>query len=463
MRADQVLQDLKAEEPQERLKGFSVELITVGRTKMHRVSVHDRGGCLDLIDTLSDLLEKTKRSRLPAAAGSAALTVATAGPARLLSAAIETYIGDCKRKRLSPRTLEGYVFTLNLLKEIVGDVPVSRVSADDIRKMWDIIRWMPKNPRSNAKLRGLSPFELAEIGRDENVAAPSSHVLNRHWRTLRPFFKSLVKSKELASSPLDGLDLVIDEKCEPKIGREFTPQELAAVFNPKTFLPWAMVAPQRFWIPQLALYTGARVSEIAQLKVSDVSEVGGIPVIWFRKTFDQSGRDPGRRTTTQKLKSKFSMRPMPVAKALLDAGFLDFVEDVKATGHPRLFPHLGIPQPKPGKESSGTYGSQMSSQFSRYAKNKIGLDQGVAIHAFRHYFITAMRILKVPNATASCLTGHSASVRYTGLENYQHHGPEVEVGEMAEALELFKPPVELFRYKRGMFRQQLAETWSFRP
>ncbi len=32
------------------------------------------------------------------------------------------------------------------------------------------------------------------------------------------------------------------------------------------------------------------------------------------------------------------MRIVPIAKPLLDAGFLEFVEDMKATGHPRLFP-----------------------------------------------------------------------------------------------------------------------------
>lgn len=42
----------------------------------------------------------------------------------------------------------------------------------------------------------------------------------------------------------------------------------------------------------------------------------------------------------QKLKNKSSLRFIPIAQPLLDAGFMAFVEDMKAAGQERLLPHL---------------------------------------------------------------------------------------------------------------------------
>lgn len=462
MNATKALIELKRETEGE-AKGWSAELIQVGRFRMKRVVCHDRGGCLNLIDTLGDILEKTRRRRPTVAQSSGVLAVHTVGPSKILSHAIDRYLKDLGLRKKAPGTIDDYASTLEKLLCVTGDIPLAKVDQDHIRELWEAIRWIPRNPKTRMEYRDLSFWELVEQGKQENVPAPSVHVFNRHWRGLRAFFARMVKLKELAASPMEGLDLEIDTEAEPKVGREFTNDELQQIFEPKNFLPWALKFPHRFWIPQLGLYTGARVSELSQLKVRDVQQVGGVWTVRIQKTFDEgSGSTHAPRTVSQKAKSNGSIRTIPLAKPLLDAGFLDYVEDIRKTGHPRLFPHLKLSRKKDGTPDGHGYSSEVVRTFSRYVRG-LGVEKGVAMHAFRHTMITALRTASVPDSVQAALTGHDEAVYHPGLRNYQHQRPSVAIAEVAAALTKFKPPTKLFRYKKGMFREQFKDGWRFEP
>ena len=73
-----------------------------------------------------------------------------------------------------------------------------------------------------------------------------------------------------------------------------------------------------FWLPLLALFTGSRLSELAGLKVSDVTheELIGADCVYIVPDVKA-----GRR-----LKNKHSARAVPIHQQLIAIGFLDFAD-----------------------------------------------------------------------------------------------------------------------------------------
>ncbi len=80
--------------------------------------------------------------------------------------------------------------------------------------------------------------------------------------------------------------------------------------------------PVKRWVPLVCAYSGARLSEVCQLRVEDFSSVDGIAVMRFDA---EAGS----------LKNAGSERTVPLHSVLIAAGFLQFVHDRK-TGP--LFP-----------------------------------------------------------------------------------------------------------------------------
>ena len=118
--------------------------------------------------------------------------------------------------------------------------------------------------------------------------------------------------------------------------------ELRLLFSSPVFAAGARPKGGRgeaaFWLPLLALHTGARLSELAALTAADVviEQPSGIAIITITEDVDQG------RT----LKTLASRRVVPIHTELIRFGFLNFVEDV-CRDHgkpPRLFPasHSGI-------------------------------------------------------------------------------------------------------------------------
>ncbi|UHC19412.1 site-specific integrase [Methylobacterium currus] len=143
--------------------------------------------------------------------------------------------------------------------------------------------------------------------------------------------------------------------------------------------------PVKRWVPLVCAYSGARLSEVCQLRVQDISEVDGIPVMHFDA---EAGS----------LKNVGSERTVPLHSALVTAGFLDFVRRQKAGP---LFPDL--PPDKFGKR--GGNGTKILGRWVR----GLGLtDPRLAPnHSWRHRFKTLARNHGLASDVTDAITGHA--------------------------------------------------------
>ena len=106
--------------------------------------------------------------------------------------------------------------------------------------------------------------------------------------------------------------VVVDVKIKPaELKRSFSDAEAAIVLGAAL----REKDPVRHWVPWLCAYTGARVSEVCQLRAQDVIEEDGI---WCVRFTPEAGS----------LKNVNSERTVPLHPALIERGFLQFAKAV---------------------------------------------------------------------------------------------------------------------------------------
>lgn len=157
-----------------------------------------------------------------------------------------------------------------------------------------------------------------------------------------------------------------------------------------------------------------------QLKLTDVIQESGVWCIRIQKTVDPDLAHRNRGRSRQSVKGKAAIRTLPVPQPLLDAGFLDFLADIRQCGHPRLFPHLSTGINKKTGETNARYSHAALNQFSAYMKT-LGFPKDVGFHAFRHTIATELHHQGVSDEDIALVTGHSLSKRVPVLhEAYSH-------------------------------------------
>jgi integrase len=372
-----------------------------------------------------------------------------------LSEEIANHLSDLERRQLASDTITESRHSLRIFLAVTGDIPVGLIKVTHARAFLDAVRWWPERATIRPKFRGMSVLDIIAEGKKRQVPQPSKHTLNKHHQRLGAFLNGLVKMDLLTKNPLRALDADLDTSTDLDTGRPFTPDELSQMFEPERFKAWAKY-PHRWWGAILGLYTGARVNEIAQLYLDDVRQINGIWGVFFWK----SARGPKR---TQKIKNKSSIRFVPLAQPVLDAGFLNFIEDMRATGHPRLFPHLPAGTKKDGSANGKGYGRQLSRQFAAYMKT-LGVEKGTAFHSFRHTMSTTLAEAGVASVDIAMITGHTIPNQVPTLDNhYIHIAQTSTLPKRVVTLAQFKPSVALEHYQKSQFASTLEDADALHP
>lgn len=167
-----------------------------------------------------------------------------------------------------------------------------------------------------------------------------------------------------------------------------------------------------YWAPLIALFTGARMTEIVQLESTDIKKLDKVDVISFN----------GQSSTgaTKRVKAAGSYRDTPIHPQLVSLGFLEFV----ATKSGRLFDDEPL-------NARGKYDAFQKRQTT-YRKSKGVAPKGDLerrdFHSFRHTVRTRLSELKNSSNSSEwfdegvidSIVGHSSSSRSVGEKTYTH-------------------------------------------
>lgn len=306
-----------------------------------------------------------------------------------------------------------------------GDAPqtfvVSTPKTHPMRVIFE--KWKQAQPRSNDSInscnRSLKLFEalVGDIAVEKVERAMGIHFktyllqLDTSPKTARDrliWVKSLLnyahRDLEITSrNPWNGIDISFKTT---KRRRPWTEEELATLFSQPLFTEKRLSKTKKagglaaYWVPLIAVYSGARISEICQLCVQDIVTKISHSVIKIRG-----------RSEDQRLKTANAERDIPIHPRLVELGFLDYVQQIKRNPQANsLWPEL-----LKRNERSGGYFSQW---FGEYLKT-LPLNGEVDFHSFRHTVRTQLVLKGVSEIAIDRLLGH-AHTGSVGSKVYTH-------------------------------------------
>lgn len=178
----------------------------------------------------------------------------------------------------------------------------------------------------------------------------------------------------LPKNPWKGIAIAAKAKT---VREEWKEGEVAALFSDPIFQVYALPSvksaggPAAYWVPLIGAFTGARVTEIAQLLVDDVYVEDGQ---WYFRFED--------RLEWQKLKNKSSRRRIPIHPELIRLGLVEHVDAMRAAKEERLFPLLAV-------SKLNNAGGGFSSWFGKF-KKRAGFSKANTFHGWRNTIETKL-------------------------------------------------------------------------
>jgi integrase len=272
-------------------------------------------------------------------------------------------------------TRNGFAPVERVMREVLGgDLLLADITREHGRKLFDVVKRLPKGLGTLPHLRGVSVMDAIEM--DLPGLSPKS-INGTYLASMKTVFKFGVQEHWMERLPMDGLS-VVDPVHEADKRDPFTIDQVNAIFSGAPWTPRddnPSEKPIRYWGPLIALFQGMRRSEIAQLLMSDMEEVAGVPVFLIKAT-----KGSGKRTKTRNAR-----RMLPLHPELIRLGFLAYVKRRRDSRANQLWEGE---QPN----GNGQWGDGFSDWFLRLLdKRQVTGGTKLGLHSFRHNFQDALR------------------------------------------------------------------------
>jgi integrase len=280
-----------------------------------------------------------------------------------LKAALDAHYAEEVAIPLADRTLGEKRVLFNEFLECFGDVPLSEITAPEV-----VSRWRPlERKRLNKKKK---QGETLSAGRLEKRRTYLSKFFT--WVTDGGFYphkESPVAMKMATKKAI---------KAQTRSYVEFNSDDLKLLFRAE--YAQAMDKPDFYWLPLLAMFSGARLGEIANLMLEDVEEVEGIKVYEICKG-----------------KTLESQRTVPIHSQLLELGFWEYVQSLKAKKLTHVVPFRPL----------DSLGGRAGETWSAWVKSSGITNDRKVFHSFRSTAITDMHNGPSGEAPIRGVVGHT--------------------------------------------------------
>lgn len=273
---------------------------------------------------------------------------------------------------------------LDVVFSLVNKKYVENLTAKDCDTISTKIYYVPRGWKkmSASKHKKLTDMLLPEIG-DKTM---STTTVKRYLRVFKEFL-TYAQRKGYVSAALN-VQIEIPVKDSRQSYDRFTKAELLKIFNPEYYpYPEDENFAYRYFIPLMALYSGARLNELCQLYCDDIKKENNI----YYMIFTDERPD-------QHLKNKVSKRIVPIHPKIIEMGFLDYLLSVKSKRKQRVFYQLTYAQ-------YNHYADKMSKWFGRYLES-IGISgKRKVFHSFRHTVKPELRDANVGREYQNAICG----------------------------------------------------------
>ncbi|ROQ71905.1 phage integrase family protein [Vibrio crassostreae] len=274
-----------------------------------------------------------------------------------------------KKFSIKPRSLDLARAKIHTVSELLHDKPASSINRREAVLIRDSLLELPSNIHKKKEFKGISLLEA--IKKNKALSTPLTTLgkttVKDYLQKVSSLCKWAVRHQYLEHNHFESIKTQSrqESKKESDVRHPFSNDMLTKIFSTRIFTHNDMLHSFHYWLPILALYTGARQNELAQLFRENIVQIDGIWCISFTECHP-----------SQDFKTDSSERITPIHSKLIELGFLEFVESCEG----RLFA-TGLPF----YEGKG-YGKEASRWFNETYKTKLGMkaNTGYTFHSFRH-------------------------------------------------------------------------------
>ena len=290
---------------------------------------------------------------------------------------------------------------ISLLIESVGrNTDIATIDRHVSRDVKNLLSAYPVN---RFKMPETKDKSLAEIREGKWGRTLHPLTINKYIQTYKTMFGWAKISGYVAENPFEGLSLRTGKANREAPRLPFSDGALTSILR-ALLNGGTTVQPHHKWGTLIALHMGARLNEVAQLDIDDITQRDGVWCIDF------NANGPNK-----KLKNDASKRIVPVHPRLLELGLLDYIQTVRNIAmNTRLFPQLSY-------TTSDGYGRNLGRWFNETLLPTLGIKtKQNTFHSLRHTVIERLIAADVSQAHIMAIVGHEPGT--TTLKVYNRNG-----------------------------------------
>lgn len=279
-------------------------------------------------------------------------------------------------------------YVLGHLSSYYNDKDINELTREHFSQFRDnVLRNLPQSSQIK-ELKGLRTLKVIKYVKNKKLDRIGLSTINKHLRRIHQVFEWGSNCGYLEKNLTKDLKLIDKKKSKKKktVKIPYSKEDLQRLFNS----PWyneeltkvLRYKPQNIFIPILALYTGAKPAELGTLKISAIKKRQGIIGIDFN----------------QMIKTTDSERFTPLSQAIIDLGFLKYVQYQKKQKEKLLFPTVSV-------YKGG--GINFTNDFTQYNRKYITEEKDKTFYSTRHLVNQLLKNKKVHSYIINDITGHS--------------------------------------------------------
>ena len=344
--------------------------------------------------------DPTAPADVRATAATALIEHGAGPPGPSVSEAGQRYVAEKMRDPRTAwhdRTRQRHETVIRLFTEAVHDAPLSSMTGREVATFMNTLASLtPRRTRGptavNQSLEYLVEHFTAHDGR-----GLADTPLNKYLTDLSGLFTwARAQAIYNRGNPCAGLYRRYPHRFSSRV-LPFGIDELNAVFRGSLYA--GLTYEQRTrpydhdwkitlaWVVSILLFSGLRTAEACQLWVDDIRREAGI---WY---FDINDRN------TRRLKTRASVRKVPVHSELLRCGFVDYLSWMSEHPSGQMFPYL-----PPGSTDQDFY-QRVGLRLRAYSL-ALGFNGERSCRSLRKNFGTALELARVPESEAAQVLGH---------------------------------------------------------